>query len=304
MSASLDGSESRRPVMYRGERIPGLFERVTGEGRLVYELRRKIDGRMVRRTLTATTPTDAIREARSTAAKVEDGMRIVGREDVTLAQLREAFEAWARGRVVPRAEHRRALPAPSRPARFPALGASRKASTVTPAHLRAMIDKLRSGKMSGSSVRGCVVATSALMRYAVRRGLIASNPVRQLERGDRPSGKRTSEPALSRPGRDRQAPRSARRRVPACRRLLRVRGSADLRGAGAPLGRRRPQGRDAERPRHEDRRSAQPVPMTADLVANYRCTAGVSGLTCAGSVRRRSCSRRPPERAPRRVRGR
>ena len=43
-------------------------------------------------------------------------------------------------------------------------------------------------------MRGAVVATSALMRYAVRRGLIGSNPVRQLERGDRPSGKRETEP--------------------------------------------------------------------------------------------------------------
>ena len=33
-----------------------------------------------------------------------------------------------------------------------------------------------------------------MFRYAVRRGIAPSNPVRLLERGDRPSGKRQTEP--------------------------------------------------------------------------------------------------------------
>jgi integrase len=240
---------------------------VTGDGRLVYELRRKIDGRMVRRTLTATTPTDAIREARSTTAKVEDGMRIVGREDVTLAELREAFETWAKGTA--------STLAPSTVELYvlrldqhvlPALGASKKASTVTPAHLRAMIDKLRTGKMSGSSVRGCVVATSALMRYAVRRGLIASNPVRQLERGDRPSGKRTSEPRyLDRAAIDKllDALGDDFRPVVACCAFagLRISEALALRWADVDLN-----AGMLNVPGTKTTGRAQPVPMTADLV--------------------------------------
>ena len=57
-----------------------------------------------------------------------------------------------------------------------------------------MIDKLDSEKLSGSSVHGVVTATSALFRFGVRRGVLESNPVRLLERGDRPSAKRRSEP--------------------------------------------------------------------------------------------------------------
>jgi len=43
-------------------------------------------------------------------------------------------------------------------------------------------------------VHGCVVATSSLLRLAVRRGQLETNPVRLLERGDRPSTKRRKEP--------------------------------------------------------------------------------------------------------------
>ena len=57
-----------------------------------------------------------------------------------------------------------------------------------------MIDRLKNEGASGSSVRGVVTATSAMFRYAVRRGIVATNPVRLLERGDRPSGKRQTEP--------------------------------------------------------------------------------------------------------------
>jgi hypothetical protein len=204
MSASVYGSQSRRPVIYRGERIAGLYERDTGDGRLVYEMRRKVDGKMVRQTLAAQTATDAIREARVAAVKVEDGIKLVGRADVTLGELREAFGEWGTGAATTLAPSTMALYLLRLDKHvLPILGTTTKASAVTPAHLRAMVDKLRDGKRSGSNVRGCVVATSALFRFAVRRGLVASNPVRMLERGDRPSGKRTSEPRyLDRPGID------------------------------------------------------------------------------------------------------
>jgi hypothetical protein len=50
-----------------------------------------------------------------------------------------------------------------------------------------MIDRLRNAGASGSSVRGVVTATSAMFRSPVRRGIVPANPVRLLERGDRPS---------------------------------------------------------------------------------------------------------------------
>jgi integrase len=187
--------DRRSPVIYRGERVPGLYERRTKDGRILYELRRKVAGKAVRRTLTAQTPTDAIAEARRVAVTVEDSMALVGAPDVTLGELRDAFEEWANSRastIAPSTRDLYLLRLDKHALRI--LGRSTKALDVTTAHLRTMIDQLRVEKASGSSVRGVIVATSALFRYAVRRGIVPTNPVRLLERGDRPSGKRTSEP--------------------------------------------------------------------------------------------------------------
>ena len=90
---------------------------------------------------------------------------------------------------------------------LPELGSSTKAAAVTPAHIRAMIERCAARKVggkrgagkparkvAGSTVRGCVTASSALFRFGVHRGVLDRNPVRHHERGDRPSGKRRTEP--------------------------------------------------------------------------------------------------------------
>jgi hypothetical protein len=38
--------ERRSPVVYRGERVPGLYLRRNGDGSTTYELRRKVGGRL------------------------------------------------------------------------------------------------------------------------------------------------------------------------------------------------------------------------------------------------------------------
>lgn len=78
---------------------------------------------------------------------------------------------------------------------LPLLGPRTKACDVTAVHLRPMIDMLTAHGLAGSSVRGCVSAASAMFRHGVRDlGALPRNPVRDLDRGDRPSGKRQSEP--------------------------------------------------------------------------------------------------------------
>jgi integrase len=70
-----------------------------------------------------------------------------------------------------------------------------KAADVTVQHIRALIDKLAAAGHGGSSVRGCVTALSAAFRHAERDlGAVPRNPVRDLDRGDRPSAKRKTEP--------------------------------------------------------------------------------------------------------------
>jgi integrase len=194
MSVQVYGPTTRRQVVHRGEKVAGLFERTTSDGRTVYELRRKVRGRSVRRALTATTTTDAIREARSVVAKIDAGGRLVGKPDASLAELRDEFEKWGRASD--------AL-APSTLALYlqrlddhvlPELGSSTKVAALTAVHLRAMIERLGARGVTGSSARGCVIALSRLLRFAVHRGMIERNPARDLERGDRPSAKRRSEP--------------------------------------------------------------------------------------------------------------
>jgi len=90
------GRAYREQVVYGGKKIPGLFERTTNNGRHVFELRRKIAGRAVRHTLTATTATDAIREQRAFLAKLDAGVRLVRHDDITLRELRNYWEGWAK----------------------------------------------------------------------------------------------------------------------------------------------------------------------------------------------------------------
>jgi integrase len=271
MSVGSYGSQSRQPVIYRGERIAGLYERRDNAGRVVYELRRKVSGRMVRRTLEATTVTDAIREARAAATRIEDGARLVGRSTVTLRELRDAFEEWATGRASTIAESTRELYLLRLDRHvLPALGSSTRAQDVTATHLRAMIDKLTTDGQSGSSVRGCVVATSALFRHGVRRGIVATNPVRLLERGDRPSGKRRSEPRyLDRPELDRLLAELGDDMRPVAAVMafagLRVSEALALRWRDLRL-----DDRMLDVPGTKTEASSQPVPMTADLVAELR----------------------------------
>jgi integrase-like protein len=77
---------------------------------------------------------------------------------------------------------------------LPILGPTTKVAAITPIHLRTLIDKLNARSCSGAYVHQHVRALSSLLRFAVRRGIIEHNPVRLLDRGDRPSAKRTKEP--------------------------------------------------------------------------------------------------------------
>ena len=197
MSATSYGPQTRRPVVYRGERITGLFERDTISG-VAYEVRRKVDGRSFTRALNATTPTDAIREARAFVANADQGARILSNADTSLSELRDEFAEWAKASAKLAPSTRELYLGRLDWHVIPALGPHTKAASVTPAHLRAMVEKLSAPKgkkaPATSSVRGCVVAAGALFRFAVHRGVIDRNPARDLERGDRPSSKRRSEP--------------------------------------------------------------------------------------------------------------
>jgi integrase len=190
MTASKErGAKSRKTI------APGVRVRTTVTGERVFEFYVKRGGEPISRTLKAKTLTDAKREARAEIAKLDAGTRPVGRNDIDIGELRDEWEPWARSpgsKYAPRTVEmyrdlldRRVLPI---------LGATTKVAAIKPVHLRGLIDKLNADGCSGAYVHQHVRAVSALLRFAVRRGIIEHNPVRLLDRGDRPSAKRTKEP--------------------------------------------------------------------------------------------------------------
>ena len=130
-----------------------MFQRQTNDGRVVFEVRKKLAGRMVPHTLVATTATDTIREQRKWLAERDAGVRLVGRSDPSLRELRDEWEQWARNpgsnyaaRTVDLYAHqldRHVLRI---------LGGETKATAVTPTHLRRLIDPLNAEGNSGSTI--------------------------------------------------------------------------------------------------------------------------------------------------------
>jgi integrase len=174
--------------------VAGLYERETSDGRQVFETRLQVGGRRKRQTLRAQTPTDAVREQRALLAKYEAGAPIVTGADLSLRGLREHWEEWATSsgcKLAPRTIASYVDVLDRHVLRL--LGPGTKAGAVRPADLRRMIDRLNAEALSSWYVHSILTAVSALFRFGVRRDLVAENPARLLDRGDRPSPKRREE---------------------------------------------------------------------------------------------------------------
>jgi integrase len=191
---SSGGRPSRQQVRRGGRTVAGLYERETSDGRQVFETRLQVGGRRKRQTLRAQTPTDAVREQRALLAKYEAGAPIVTGADLSLRGLREQWEEWATSsgcKLAPRTIASYVDVLDRHVLRL--LGPGTKAGAVRPADLRRMIDRLNAEALSSWYVHSILTAVSALFRFGVRRDLVAENPARLLDRGDRPSPKRREE---------------------------------------------------------------------------------------------------------------
>ena len=65
---------------------------------------------------------------------------------------------------------------------------------VTTDDLRRLIDRQTAKRMAPATITATVNVVSRVFRYALKRGLVPHNPVRDLDRDDRPGAKRGSEP--------------------------------------------------------------------------------------------------------------
>jgi integrase len=187
----------REPVFEGKHRVRGLWQRRTAEGHVTYESQMRIDGGNPRRVVhrDVLTKTEAIAAHRRLTVGVDTGDVQIGDRTLTVRAMVDSFVARERGILATRSKstvdlyelrlERHVLP----------LVGTLKADAVTVQHVRSLIDKLTAKKHSGSSVRGCLAALSAAFRHGERDlGAVRRNPVRDLDRDDRPSGKRQSEP--------------------------------------------------------------------------------------------------------------
>jgi integrase len=199
-AASSHSVGQRVPVFQGKQRISGLYSYLAADGTLTYPWSRRVAGTMRRGVLETTGKvgqerrTDAINEYRALFVDVERGTVKIGDRSLTLAALVEDFIARECGPLGARAattvdtyETRLRLHV------LPVLG-SMKADDVRVQHVRKLLDRYKAQGQAGASVRSTIAALAAAFRHGVMHLGLARNPVRELERGELPSGKRQTEP--------------------------------------------------------------------------------------------------------------
>jgi integrase len=201
MSTSSYGAKSRRPVYSGSRRVHGLYERTHADGSTVYDAALRLGGKVRRVRLNAKTKTDAIAELRALQVDYDRGEPSRSPAlAVTVAELARDWLAHLEARVGHRDPRQR------RSARtvalyrqrldqhiVPELG-YRSAADVTVADVRRLLDRLGAKRLAPSTITSVVNILSGLLRYGVKAGAVERNPVRDLDRDDRPGTARASEP--------------------------------------------------------------------------------------------------------------
>lgn len=195
------GADSREPVFLGSRRVSGLYQRTLAGGSTVFEFRGRLDGQVVRRRLKAKTKTDAIAEIRALQVDVARGdvSRSTG-SALTVGDLAADWFEHLAARSVQRDQRmRRAVrTVDDYRSRFykhidPLLG-KRPLSEITVHDVRRLIDVVAAKHLSPSTINGTVNILSGLFRFGIKSGQVDRNPVRDLDRDDRPSGTRVTEP--------------------------------------------------------------------------------------------------------------
>jgi integrase len=193
-ASSPTGAASRQQVVFNGARVPNLYSRRLANGETKYEFTAKVRGKVVKRTLSATSARQAVREIENLKPVARQGG--IGQGTVRLGELADRFLQEAEAGTYFRESgpfaaatvklYRQQLADHVRDQ----LGESRRVRDITQGDVQQLIDRLRL-KLSGSTCRGVVSAISAVFTYGRRRGLVEINPTRDLLM---PSTRRQSEP--------------------------------------------------------------------------------------------------------------
>jgi integrase len=190
----------REPVYSGGRRVRGLWQYARVDGSIAYEARLRIGGRDRRVLLEARTKSDAIREAEAVRVDRDRGEPRHRSLLPTLAELADEWIDHLQARVGLSDERRRYSQGTVdlyrqrlRDHVLDQLG-FRRVDEVTTDDVRRIIDRLIGRGLAPGTVTSCLNITSGLFRYALKRRLIAHNPVRDLDRDDRPGAARQTEP--------------------------------------------------------------------------------------------------------------
>jgi integrase len=182
-------------------RVPGLYQRTLKDGTAVYDVHARLGGKLRRHHLKARTKTDAINELRALQTDYARGeAHRSPSAAVTLADLAQDWLEHLDRRTTLRDPKQR------RSVRTVALYRQRLEQHIIPAlgHLpvaevnvrdvRRLIDVVSAKGLAPGTVASIVNITSGLFTYGSRMGVVEHNPVRDLDRDDRPSVKRQTEP--------------------------------------------------------------------------------------------------------------
>jgi integrase len=194
------GAGSRRPVYTGNRRVRGLHERTLADGSTVYEARLRISGRDVKAVLRATTKTEAIREVEALRVDRERGALVGYGPTPTVDEVWPDLIEHMRARVGIADKRRRYAQGTVdlyeqrlRDHVSPVLG-KRRVAEVTTDDLRRLVDALTRKGLAPGTITSTLNIVSRLFRYAIKRKLVPHNPVRDLDREDRPGAHRQTEP--------------------------------------------------------------------------------------------------------------
>jgi integrase len=177
-----------------------LHERTLADGTIVYEARLRINRRDTWVVLDAKTKTDAIHELEALRVDRQRGEIRHDKLTPTVDEVWPDLIAHMRARVGIADRRRRYAQGTVdlyeqrlRDHVSPVLGTSR-VGEVTSDDLRRLIDALTAKRLAAGTVTSTINIVSRLFRYAIKRRLVSHNPVRDLDRDDRPGAQRESEP--------------------------------------------------------------------------------------------------------------
>jgi integrase len=201
MTKGAHGATTRQPVYSGKHRVPGLYERTRADGSIVYEGAFWFGGKTRRHRLEAETKTDAIAELRALQTDYRRGEEHRSpAAALTVAELAADWLQHLESRVGHRDPRRRYS------ARTVALYRQRLEDRILPdlghlaagevrlTDLRRLVDKLGAAGLAPSTVTNTVNIVSGLFRFGLKSGVVERNPVRDLDRDDRPGTKRLTEP--------------------------------------------------------------------------------------------------------------